>query len=220
MFFQCCLSLIVNYSWGQFAVRYRSKYSGYASCFDSLLGNPYYCAPMLTTRLPTQVEPYRLAANAERLEGVISLSEMTRLGDEIGKQRGDSEVCLDFGIDEQGRRYIEGWLKAKVLLACRRCLKPLPFVLESHFLLGVVASDALAAELPSNYEPVVVGNEQLNLQEMLEDELILSLPQVVYHDEAECAVSRDQLVSGTNPDVSDETAASPFDVLRTLKNKH
>ena len=139
---------------------------------------------MLTTRLPTRIEPYRLAANAERLQGVISLARMTRLGDEIGEQQGDSEVCLDFGIDAQGRRFIEGWLKADVFLACRRCLKPMPAALESHFLLGMVTSDALAAELPGDYEPVVVENEQLDLMSVLEDELILSLPQVIYHDEA------------------------------------
>lgn len=175
---------------------------------------------MLTTRLPTQVEPYRLAANAERREGLVSLAGMTRLAEEAGEQQGDCEVRLDFGVDAQGRRFIEGWLKADVQLACRRCLEPMPMTLESHFLLGMVASDAMAAELPGSYEPVVVENEQLNLLSVLEDELILSLPQVVYHDEAECAVSRDQLASGADSEVSDEPATSPFDVLRKLKDKH
>lgn len=175
---------------------------------------------MSTTRLPLRIEPYRLAANAERLEGRVPLAGMKRLGEEAGEQQGDCEVRLDFAIDTQGRRFIEGWLKAGVLLACRRCLEPMPVALESHFLLGIVASDALAAELPSAYEPLVVENEQLDLWPMLEDELILSLPQVVYHDEADCPVSRDQLASGADAEASDEPAASPFDVLRTLKDKH
>lgn len=175
---------------------------------------------MLTTRLPAQVEPYRLAANAERLEGLVSLAGMVRLGEAAGEQQGDCEVRLDFGVDAQGRRVIEGWLRAEVLLACRRCLEPLPVTLESRFSLGMVTSEAMAAELPNTYEPVVVKNEQLNLLSVLEDELILSLPQVVYHDEADCPVSRDQLASGADAEASDEPAASPFDVLRTLKDKH
>lgn len=175
---------------------------------------------MLTTRLPIRIEPYRLAANAERLEGIVSLASMTRFGEEAGKQQGDCEVHLEFGIDTQGRRFIEGRLKADVQLACRRCLEPMPVTLESHFLLGMVASDALAAELANAYEPVLVENEQLDLLLVIEDELILSLPQVVYHDEAQCAVSRDEMTSGEESEVVKEPAESPFDVLRTLKDKH
>ncbi|WP_365677743.1 YceD family protein [Salinicola sp.] len=66
---------------------------------------------------------------------------------------------------------------------------------------------------------MLVDNEQLDLLEAIEDELILSLPQVVYHDEAECAVSREQLSSG---EASIEEAArpdNPFDVLKSLKGK-
>lgn len=174
---------------------------------------------MLTTRLPLQVEPYRLAANAERLEGYVSLAGMVRLEEEAGEQKGVCEVRLDFGVDAQGRRFIDGWLRADVDLACRRCLEPLPVNVESRFQLGIVPSDVVAADLPNAYEPVVVENEQLNLLSVLEDELILSLPQVVYHDEAECSVSRDQLTSGTDSESSGTPAASPFDVLRKLKDK-
>ncbi|MBZ9568690.1 MULTISPECIES: YceD family protein [Modicisalibacter] len=175
---------------------------------------------MMTTRLPLHVEPYRLAAGEQTLEGSVPLDAMTRLAEEAGPQQGDCEVRLAFGVGPQGRRYIEGWLSASVQLACRRCLEPLPVSVESRWLLGMVSSDALAADLPGDYEPVLVENEQLNLLPVIEDELILSLPQVVYHDEAACAVSRDQLASRPDTEDSDETATSPFDVLRTLKDKH
>lgn len=175
---------------------------------------------MLTTRLPVRVEPYRLAANGEHIEGLVSLTGMARFAEEAGEQLGDGEVRLDFGIDTQGRRFIEGWLKADVLLACRRCLEPMPVTLESHFLLGMVASDVLAAELSNAYEPVLVENEQLDLLPVIEDELILSLPQVVYHDEAQCAVSQEQMSCGDSAEAIEEPAANPFDVLRSLKDKH
>ncbi|GAB2782737.1 23S rRNA accumulation protein YceD [Halomonas shantousis] len=173
---------------------------------------------MLTTRFPNLVEPYKLAANHEQLEGLMSLERMSRLSEEIGEQEGDCEVRMDFGIDAHGRRFIEGELTAKVQVPCRRCLEPIPVTLESRFLLGMVSSDALAAELPGDYEPVLVESEQLNLLPVVEDELILSVPQVVYHDEAECAVSQDQLASA-DPDFSDERPENPFSVLRTLKGK-
>ncbi|APX93597.1 hypothetical protein BWR19_11995 [Halomonas sp. 1513] len=174
---------------------------------------------MLTTRLPLQVEPYRLAANSERLEGLVPLAGFARLAAEAGEQSGDVQVRLDFAIDAQGRRVIDGWLSAELELPCRRCLTPMAQRVESQFLLGMVSSDALAAELPSTHEPVLVENEQLNLLSVLEDELLLSLPQVIYHDEAQCRVSRDQLTSGEAPDVEEASTVSPFEVLRTLKDK-
>ncbi|MCK0768188.1 YceD family protein [Chromohalobacter canadensis] len=174
---------------------------------------------MLTTRLPKQVEPYKLAANRERLEGLAALDAMQRLGEEIGAQQGDCEVRLSFDIDTQGRRLMDGHLLAHVQVPCRRCLEFMPVTLESRFLLGLVTDDSLASELPSDYEPVLVENEQLNLLPVVEDELILSLPQVVYHDEADCAVSRDQLESGADAEVSEQRPASPFEVLRNLKGK-
>ncbi|XKE46774.1 YceD family protein [Halomonas organivorans] len=174
---------------------------------------------MLTSRLPGRVEPYKLAAHAEHLEGLVALADLPRLAEEIGAQQGEARVWLDFAIDAQGRRVIRGHLEAELQLPCRRCLSPLAELVESDFLLGMVTSDALAADLPSTHEPVLVENEQLNLLAVVEDELILSLPQVVYHDEAECAVSRDQLTSGAGSDSSDSPSESPFDVLKRLKGK-
>ncbi|WP_445157189.1 YceD family protein [Halomonas sp. E14] len=173
---------------------------------------------MLTTRLPDKVEPYRLAARAERLAGLMSLDRFERLAEQVGAQSGDCRVWLEFGIDAQGRREIRGRLEAELQLPCRRCLEPLAQSVASDFLLGMVTSDTLAADLPGTHEPVLVENEQLNLLEVVEDELILSLPQVVYHDEAHCRVSRDQLSSGEAPEPS-EPAANPFEVLRHLKGK-
>ncbi|MCG6657845.1 hypothetical protein HOP52_08765 [Halomonas campisalis] len=175
---------------------------------------------MLTSRLPQRVEPYKLAARAERLEGLMALDQFERLAEHVGAQVGDCRVWLTFAIDAQGRREIRGRLEAELQLPCRRCLEPLFQRVESDFLLGMVTSDALAAELPSTHEPVLVENEQLNLLVVVEDELILSLPQVVYHDEAQCRVSRDQLSSGEEAESSEPTPASPFEVLRRLKGKN
>ncbi|WNK21456.1 YceD family protein [Halomonas piscis] len=176
---------------------------------------------MLTSRLPDRVEPYKLAARRERLEGRVALSGLSRLAEEAGPQSGDCRVVLEFGIDAQGRREIHGSLEASLMLACRRCLVPIEHPVKSDFLLGMVADEALAGELPASHEPVLVENEQLNLLTLVEDELILSLPQVIYHDEADCLVPAEQLVSKADEAEEDEAASddNPFAVLRTLKDK-
>ncbi|WP_110687477.1 YceD family protein [Salinicola aestuarinus] len=175
---------------------------------------------MLTRRLPSAVEPYRLAANHERLEGLVALHELKRLADEVGEQQGDAIVTLQFSLDAQRRHLIDGELEANLSIPCRRCLEPMSVAVASEFQLAIVSSDASAAEVPSEYEPVLVRDEQLDLLGAIEDELILSLPQVVYHDEAECAVSREQLSSGELPEEeSSSRTDNPFDALKSLKGK-
>ena len=192
----------------------------YSDSFDTSKGSAYHCAPMLTSQLPSRVEPYKLAARHERIEGLVALDKLPRLAEEAGDQAGDCYVVLEFGVDAQGRREIRGHLQATLALACRRCLVPLPQEVNSDFLLGMVTDEALAAELPASHEPVLVEKEQLDLLTVVEDELILSLPQVVYHDEAECHVSAEQLVSKTEGAASETTpATNPFAVLNVLKGK-
>src|SRR5690554_7157571 len=142
--------------------------------FDSAEASAYYCAPMLTSRLPSRIEPYRLAARGESLNGLMALDRFEWLAAEIGPQSGDCQVWLDFAIDAQGRREIRGRLEAELQLPCRRCLVPMPHDVASEFLLGLITSDTLAAELPHTHEPALVENEQLNLLELVEDELIRS----------------------------------------------
>jgi len=171
---------------------------------------------MSTTRIPNSIEPYRLAASAEHLEGDIPLGSMPRVIGVLGEQAGSCRVSLRFGTDPQRLRFIEGNLQASVHMPCQRCLQPVPIDINSEFLLGLVASDEQAAQLPRQYEPVLVENDHLALIPVIEDELLLSLPQVVYHEEGDCPVSRDQLQSGAEAEMERH---NPFSVLGALKTK-
>ena len=174
---------------------------------------------MSTTRMPTLVDAYRFAASAERLEGDLPLEQMSRLADLIGGQAGSCHVVLAFGIDAQRRPYIKGRADARVTMPCLRCLQPVPVMLNSAILLGMVTDDALSSRLPREYDPLVVAHdERLNLIPVIEEELLLALPQAIYHDEGDCAVSRDALSSGELP--GEQVTINPFSVLKALKDKH
>lgn len=170
---------------------------------------------MSNTRIPHTVEPYRLAAVAELIEGELSLENMSRLHEAVGEQRGECNVRLKFDVDEQAQRYIEGSLAAQVVMECQRCLQQLPVDISADFLLGLVVGDTQAAHLPKRYDPVVVENDQLDLWSVIEEELLLDLPQVAFHQEGECPVSEEQLQSGDEIETH-----NPFSVLSTLKSKH
>ena len=60
-------------------------------------------------------------------------------------------------------------------------------ILKSDVVLGIAWDDTRARSLPKEYEPLVAGEEPIDLREIVEDELLLVLPFVNYHDEGQCS---------------------------------
>ena len=71
-------------------------------------------------------------------------------------------------------------------------------------------------ELPEVYEPVEVNDHgEINLLQLFEDELILSLPIVALHAEEDCDIKQDEMSFG-EIEPADERP-NPFAVLKELK---
>jgi uncharacterized protein len=131
---------------------------------------------------------------------------------------GDVEVELEFDRDEQNLRVLKGQLKAALVLKCERCLEPVEQSVESQFQLGIVLSDEQAKNLPGYYEPLLVEHESLVLLDVVEEELILSLPMFAYH--ADCKHSMaDEVGSNESEEADTEVKENPFSVLSELKLK-
>lgn len=179
---------------------------------------------MSTSQIPSRIEPFKLVANQETLHGVLVLDQLERLAEQAGPQTGVCEVTLVFAINAQGRREMRGSLVAELELACRRCLESIAHSVESHFLLGMISEESLASELPASHEPLLVENEWIDLHAVLEDELILSLPQVIYHDDSQCVERANALVEQANArsgvaSLEPAQRDNPFAVLDTLRGK-
>jgi uncharacterized protein len=175
---------------------------------------------MFGDRLPITIEPYKLARDAGVIEGDIPLEKCLRVLDALASEQGHCHVRLEFDIDPQRIRYIRGQLKGLFQVSCQRCMQPMSFEVDSEFLLAIASSDEAAANLPKQYEPLIVEDEKLELLPMVEDEVVLTLPIASYHDAGECSVTSEMLVSGDVGDAQPETKPeNPFSVLQQLKDK-
>jgi len=104
---------------------------------------------------------------------------------------------------------------------CQRCLKPLPLPVDAQFSVAVVWSDEEASRLPKELEPYIVGEEPQDVRELVEDELIISVPYVSYHDEGQCvAEGYEKLADIVEPELMApvEAKENPFKVLEQLKD--
>lgn len=175
---------------------------------------------MFTEQLPLRVDPYKMAKAASEYQTSLALADLTRAAELLAHTQGVLTLRLSFAIDPQGIRTISGHIQGEVEVLCQRCLQPMLWTLDSEFTWGLVHQDADAANLPRAYEPVVLEGEELELLPVLEDEVILSLPQAPYHKAGDCKLDLSQVHVEETASEAAPSKENPFSVLKKLKQKH
>lgn len=167
--------------------------------------------------LPLKVDPYRFADNATRLHGILPLKNMQRLGESLFSDKGEVEVNIQFGVDEQGIRFLKGHLTTHLALQCQRCMDPFDYEIIDDFMLGIVQSEEEADDLPERYDPLVIKGNELLIQDIIEDELIVSLPIVPMHEPNVCKVRLPYMAKSDG--MSEIEKDNPFKVIELLREK-
>jgi len=170
---------------------------------------------MITEPLPTTLDVRKAAVRNATLSGVLVLSKLDRLRPLLASDDAHIEAHFEFDRDEENRAVIALSLTAKVEVSCQRCLQAMPVELSGESQLAIVGNDEQAEQLPGRYEPLIVEGEMCNLWAVVEDELILSLPFVSYHETNDCK----QLLEDYSKPGPEEGAGedNPFSVLEQLK---
>lgn len=161
-------------------------------------------------RLPVSVDLTKMTSKGVEMQADLPLADLPRLENVLSDVSGSAQVSLRFSIDEQKRQRIEGEVSAALSIFCQRCLEPMPFPVHAEISLAVVRDEALAAQLPRNMDPIIVSDDLLHLHEVVEEELLLSLPFVSYH-ETQCAEKVDDPI-----EVPVKDTQRPFEGLASL----
>lgn len=188
--------------------------------FDSLLPHQYHCAPMTNEPLPRRADLFKLAHQGACISSHVDVAKLKRFAEALAGDSGVVSVELQFGIDEQGVRNATGSIETDIKVLCQRCLQPMDLHVQSEVAIAFVKDDEQVRHLPKRYEPILVNDdEETELVDIIEDDLLLSLPLVTYHEEDECSgLSRYE----TESDVEDlgetiDEKPNPFSVLEQLK---
>ncbi len=169
----------------------------------------------MSNRLPDFIDPVRYADTKQALAGAVPFSRMQRLTDIVSNRDGVAEVELLFDVDAQGTRTVHGRVRTEVWLACQRCLQPMSLPVDSVISLGIIATEHDAERLPEAYDPLLVGDQPLPLAELVEDEILLTLPAFPRHEAGVCVAA----TSVTQAPVAEaEEKPNPFAVLARLKS--
>ncbi|SDK15568.1 YceD family protein [Microbulbifer yueqingensis] len=171
--------------------------------------------PPSKSELPRRLDARKLAQREQQLSGTLPATGLERVAGVVESVAGDVRATLDFSRDLEGHFTVTGQLDGEVKLLCQRCLQPMPAPLECSFQWGIVWSEEQGKALPKELDPVIQDSDELDLYEALEDEILLNLPMVAYHDE-ECVAS-EHFRAGEEPAGEDEQRENPFKVLEQLK---
>ena len=101
------------------------------------------------------------------------------------------------------------------MLQCAACLEAIDFPVDINLNLAIVKDDSLTAILPEGLDPKVVEDGRLMLSDVVEDELVLALPDIARHDK--CPIELRKVSASTDFVEEVNVKVNPFKVLEGFK---
>lgn len=150
--------------------------------------------------------------------GSVPLDSFPRLREILVLGDGEALYDLAFRRDDGGYAVAIGSVHAVLGLECQRCLEPMWYQLDADIALALVKGLDEAGELPDDYDPLMLEERLIRSRDLLEDELLLGIPQIPMHPAGLC-VAQGIMVGDCAAGPSDVTAEtnSPFAVLADRK---
>ena len=176
--------------------------------------------------LPEHIYPLRLARHGESLAGSVVFSQMPRIAEMLCEGAKRAEFTLRFGYDGGGQACVLGHIDANLVVLCQRCLEPMEIGVARQVRLALVGEHDDLAALDATYDPLPVGGGPVSLSGIVEDELILAMPNFSRHPRSECKMPPgadavdviDDEAPGNDVDTAGESGEdNPFSILESLK---
>ncbi|MGQ9684732.1 MAG: YceD family protein [Thiobacillaceae bacterium] len=133
------------------------------------------------------IHSLRFAETAGRMSGEYSLQELDRLHDVLASRDGALHWWLEGGHDA-GRPVLRLGVEGRLTLVCQRCLGSCVLPLKLEAILPI-ARDEEELSRWENEDPLLdglVAEPQLDVRDLIEDEVLLSLPAIPKHPIGAC----------------------------------
>lgn len=170
-------------------------------------------------RLPKQVDVLKLCQQSLGLEGQVKLADLPRLAEALPTDTSERVLhpVLQFNIDDEGHRLMQGHLEISIPVVCQRCLEIMEYPIHAELRCAFVTNDEQAKLLPGHLEPVLLDADATHtaLYDLLEDELLLSLPIAARHEH--CGEWQNKETQ--TQEQQSEVRKKPFAALAELLNK-
>ena len=163
-----------------------------------------------------QTDVFALCKENAQRSGELPIALLTRLASDLTDTQGALKYEVSGQIDHEKHSLLRVCATGTLMMRCQRCAEDIPYAVNVDNTLALVHSeeelDSEEEDLNAVFSDVdhiekIVGSKEFDLLNLLEDEIILSLPIVIAHEQCE----------KTLPSSFGEKV-SAFDVLKNLKN--
>ncbi len=157
------------------------------------------------------IDPARLARERSRVTGVLAVAQLPRLADLLFGREGVVSYEVEGATSAKGQPVLRIHLTADLAVSCQRCLERLPLRLDvkRDLVLVAAAADVDQLEDEDDDTDTIASTGSLDLHDLLEQEIVLSVPMAPRHPENACGT---RLGASNTGEV-----ASPFSSLAGLK---
>ena len=155
----------------------------------------------------------RLSLGAAVLDFDIALAQLPRLSARAELMGGSVQGTVRFGRDA-GRAVADVSLAGTVQLRCQRCMQPMALPLSAHVKVALLLSEADSSTVDDAFEPVLAPEGRISVAELIEEEVLLSLPIVSMHAGDEQCEPLENAGGASEPPA--ETTQRPFARLGEL----
>lgn len=135
----------------------------------------------MSAALPNLLDPMRAVETKAAFAGSVPLERFSRLREILVDRKGKVDYELAFRRDDDGCAVAVGHVRALLGLECQRCLEPMWHQVDADIALALVKGPAEVRELPDDYEPLMLEERLIRTRDLLEDELLLGIPQIPRH---------------------------------------
>lgn len=139
---------------------------------------------------PATFDAYRLAREGGVLEGTLDAMASDRLADrvaDVDDMPGEVAWRIAGSTDALGRPALAIELDGEIPLECQRCLAPFLYPVAQRTVAVLAKNEAAADALDSDSDSeVLVADHPLVPAELVEDELLLTLPYAPMHEPGAC----------------------------------
>jgi uncharacterized protein len=177
---------------------------------------------------PHDIDLFEFARSGRQAAGVVRVSQLPRMLNEVPAEAPDRDTAFTWQAEgatqpelqddgtEGPQPYLRLAIHGAAWLECQRCMTPYLQSFNVDATYRIVNTEAEAEEFPLDEDEVevIVGSRQFDLIDLIEEELLLSLPLVPKHevcpdgDEA----AADEAAEGGEPE-----RPNPFAALESLK---
>ncbi|MCF6300299.1 MAG: YceD family protein [Proteobacteria bacterium] len=169
----------------------------------------------MANTLPDSIELFSAIKREWLLSGEIALSELTRIPDDLVKK---DNTLLNYQIQFLKSTVVLGFaqilIESKLNLICQRSLETFEFPIKLSQNIGFINKREDESVLDMHVNPAWVGDNKVNPKELLEDEILMVIPE--FPVKAGAVVNKRYQLS-QEQQTKNVVDDNPFLVLKNLK---